>query len=304
MSERMNGNRELHDDVKAKVMEHQGVTDEDVRIAQVTRQYHLDQKQAVADKLEQAAKSAYDWRLEESKKRWDWYYSTSRIGIAMPAVPHPSNIPPYVSPKDMPGASYRNTLDRDSWRRVQNASEDPESEVDIQVLKRVTEMEDHVAKVKRAMRVVETEAEYVPRHLGVEDRNDWPAERGYVDYQSDAKLERIQRGNNSVGMEQAWGAMARSAIRMYDIKDGVAMRARLRNGNQFSRNNNINLAATDHIGAYEPFAPQYQERAKELMRSLAKKQHEKGNEKARRHNIKAAKEVIGRAGVQIPKVEK
>jgi hypothetical protein len=120
----------------------------------------------------------------------------------------------------------------------------------------------------------------------------------------DKHIVRRLKGDNSCGMEQKWGSMVRVAGTQYDIKDGVAMRG--------SDEVTVSIAEiaevgttyrlrSSELGNYRPYPPQYQERAKELIRSLALKQMKIANEQNRLKEIRAAKAIIGRAGVKVPK---
>jgi hypothetical protein len=289
------------DEVFLAIMERAGITEEDLRIAELTRQYYEEQTAAVADELEHGSQEEYENYKSGYQKAWANFEENLRNPYVAAYLPdyYRGPLRKYVPIKNRPGASYTHQLQRDSWERVKAASDDPESEVSIEILNRVIELEEQVEKAKRALRVIESDGNDIESDLEFADMQ-VPFDRGYESYFLDSHVERRQRGNNTVGMEQGLGAMARSAIRMYDIKDGVAMRARLA-GNHFDKNNNISSADTWSIGSYIPFAPQHQERAMELMRSLAKKQHDRANEQARRKNVKVAREILSRAGVRIPK---
>lgn len=162
------------------------------------------------------------------------------------------------------------------------------SGIDVDAMRKVDELRDEAERLNKAHDVVTSEGRDVEPVYDEED------------------IQRRLKGNNSigspthqgVGYTQNLGAMARGAGRKYDIKDGVAMRGVY--GGKEDVNGNIPISG-DMDSKYKPFAPQHQERAKKAMKSLAEKRMRRANEKARQDEVKAAKAILGRAGVRIPK---
>ena len=188
------------------------------------------------------------------------------------------------------GTTVRTTGSGDAWSTnywpderarqvVQKVSENADSGLDYDAAQKVDDLRDEANRVNAAHDVVTS--------------NGSGAKQVY----DEARVEQRLKGDNSVGMSQDWGAMERGAGRKYDIKQGEAMRGRSKD---FKR---LNTGPADDSGEgeYEPFAPQHQEAAKEAMQSLAEKRMRRANEQQRHDEVKAAKAVLGRAGVKIPK---
>ena len=168
-----------------------------------------------------------------------------------------------------------------------------ESGIDIAAHNKVLRMLEEAEDLNQAYDVVTSDGQSLPRdHKG---RAIFP----YDDGESEDRLASRLRGNNMVAAGTLETGMATSSARMYDIREGDAVRAKI----DFRQDLGGNVPKPFRTGPLESFAPQYQERAKELMSSLAVKQHIARNERTRESNVKKAKEALGRGGVKVPKVE-
>lgn len=164
-------------------------------------------------------------------------------------------------------------------------SEIPDSGLDYDAARKVDNLRDEANRVNVAHDTVTT--------------NGGDAKQVY----EDERIEQRLKGDNQIGPSmmagaQELGAMARGSGRKYDIKKGEAMRGTF--AGKTDINGSFQVSSGD-MSEYVPFAPQHQEKAKAAMQSLAEKQMQTANEAQRADEVRAAKEVLGRAGVKIPK---
>lgn len=170
-----------------------------------------------------------------------------------------------------------------------------ESGIDIAAYNKVHKMFEDAERLNQAYDVVASDGLSLP----LDDRRS-KAIFPYDDGESEDRLALRLRGDNMVAAGSVDVGMATSPARMYDIKEGRAVRSRI----VVRQDLGGNVPKVVRAEPYESFAPQHQERAKELMSSLAVKQHIARNEQTRKSNVKQAREVLGRGGVKAPKLKK